>query len=95
MMKAKWWIAGLTIALFLAIISPLASTFPDGLEKVSEDLGFIDRASEAAYGLMPDYAFPGVENKAVATVLAGILGTLVMLGLGFGVAYVLKKKNEA
>jgi len=40
-------------------------------------------------------SFPGVENKAVATILAGILGTLVMLGLGFGVAYVLKKKNEA
>jgi len=94
-MKAKWWIVGLAIALLLAMMSPLASAFPDGLEKVSEDLGFIDRASKAAYGLMPDYAFPGVENKAVATILAGILGTLVMLGLGFGVAYVLKKKNEA
>lgn len=94
-MRAKWWILGLAIALLLAAISPLASAFPDGLERVSEDLGFADRASEPAYSLMPDYTFSGVENKVAATILAGMLGTLILLGLGFGIARILKKSDEA
>ena len=50
------------VALLMAIISPLASSSPDGLEKVAEDKGFIEKAAEAPYKLMADYLFPGVEN---------------------------------
>jgi len=94
-MKTKWWIAGLSIALLLAIISPIASAFPDGLEKVAEDHGFIDIAATSPFSVVPDYTFPGVESEAIATILAGILGTLVLFGLGFGLASMLKSKNEA
>lgn len=34
------WVAGLVIALALAILSPLASAYPDGLEAVAEQAGF-------------------------------------------------------
>ena len=36
------WIAGLLIALFLAVASPLASSHPDGLEWVAEQKGFLE-----------------------------------------------------
>ena len=93
-MKAKWWIIGLSIALLLAVISPLASAFPDGLEKAAEELGFIDRTSEPAFSVMPDYALPSIKDKAAATILASTLGTLILFGLGFGIARILKKKRH-
>jgi len=94
-MKAKWWIIGLMVALLLAIISPIASAFPDGLERVAEDHEFADRAMDSSFLVVPDYVFPGIENDAVATILAGLLGTLVLFGLGFGIASILKTRNEA
>lgn len=94
-MKFKWWHGALILALFLAILSPLASSSPDGLEKVAEDKGFIDTALEASYNIIPDYAMPGIANGAEATILAGIIGTLVLFGIGYGLAKLLKAKGEA
>jgi len=93
-MKLKWWHIALLVALLMAIISPFASSSPDGLEKVAEDKGFIEKATEAPYQLMADYLFPGVENEAVATILAGIIGTLAIFGLAYGVARLLRRKQE-
>ena len=95
-MKLKWWHIALLISLLVAIISPLASASPDGLEKVAEDKGFIAQAESSPYELMADYLFPGVENEAVATILAGIIGTIVIFGLTYGVARLLSRgKQEA
>jgi hypothetical protein len=89
-MKFKWWHVGLLIALGLAILSPLASPWPDGLEKVAEDKGFIGAALEPAFEVIPDYVFPGLGNEALATILAGLVGTLVLFGLGYGLGALLK-----
>ncbi|MBN1374973.1 MAG: PDGLE domain-containing protein [Dehalococcoidia bacterium] len=94
-MKSKWWIIGLLIAFALALISPIASAFPDGLEKVADDHEFIDKANEPGFSVIPDYSFPGVSNEALATIIAGIIGTLVVFGLGLGLAALLKTRNEA
>ena len=91
----KWWHGALILAFILAILSPLASSSPDGLERVAEDRGFIDTSLEAPYKIIPDYVMPGVTNKAVATILAGILGTLILFGIGYGLAKLLKAKGEA
>lgn len=51
MEKIEKSILGFTITLIIiavviaTFISPLASSFPDGLEKVAENLGFIDNAT--------------------------------------------------
>jgi hypothetical protein len=92
-MKRKWWIVGLLIALAVTLISPLASAWPDGLERVAEDKGFIEDAQDAPYEVIPDYVFPGVGNEAVATILAGIVGTLVVFGLAYGLGALLKKRE--
>jgi hypothetical protein len=94
-MKARWWITGLVVAFLLALLSPIASKFPDGLERVAEDHGFIEKAAEAPFQVIPDYTFPGIENEAIATIIAGVLGTILVTGLGFGLAYILKSKHEA
>jgi predicted outer membrane lipoprotein len=88
-----WWIAGLLLALAVALISPLASPHPDGLERVAEDEGFIDRAQGAPYQVIPDYLFPGIENEAVATILAGIVGTVLLFGIGYGLAWALRRRS--
>ena len=78
------------LALGVAIIASFfASSHPDGLEKVAEDLGFIERASDTP-GAMPDYLFPGITSEGFATAIAGIIGTIFTFGLFWGVARLLK-----
>jgi cobalt/nickel transport system permease protein len=79
--NGRWPLVGLAFALAVALLSPLASSSPDGLERVAKDAGFIGRAIGPLYRIIPDYMFPGVSHQALATVLAGVVGTLLMFGL--------------
>jgi len=81
------WVVGLIVALALAIASPLASAYPDGLEWVAEQRGFLDTAQEPIYKIIPDYVFPGISNEVLATIIAGIIGTLLVFAVVFVVAY--------
>ncbi len=94
-MKFKWWHGALVLAFLLAVLSPWASSAPDGLERVAEEKGFIHVALGAPYKIIADYVVPGVANEAAATILAGILGTLILFGIGYGLAKLLRKKGEA
>lgn len=75
------WIAGLMIALALAFLSPLASAYPDGLEAVAAQSGFLQQATDAPYSIIPDYALPGISNEALATIIAGIIGVVIVLAV--------------
>ena len=95
-MRLKWWHIGLLLALAVALISPLASSSPDGLERVAEDKGFIETAEDSPYSLIADYVFPGIGNEAAATILAGIVGTVILFGLTYGIARLLRlRRREA
>ena len=87
------WVAGLILALILAVASPLASKHPDGLLSVASQYGFSSSAQNPLYKLIPHYLFPGVENKALATILAAVLGTLIVFGVTFGVAYSRRRRS--
>jgi cobalt/nickel transport system permease protein len=91
---ATLWLAGLAIALALAIASPLASANPDGLEWVAEQKGFLDTAQSAPFEIIPDYVFPGISNEAVATIFAGIAGTLIVFGVSLVVAYSRRNRQQ-
>ncbi len=93
-MKSKWWLIALLICLAVACLAPLASSSPDGLERVAEDKGFIGLGEEAPYQVIADYVFPGIENEAVATILAGIIGTLILFGVAYGVAWLLTLRKR-
>jgi hypothetical protein len=76
----------LAVAVGLATAaSPFASSAPDGLEKVAGDNAFLDRG-QAHDAPVPSYSAPGVDDPRVATGLAGFAGTLVVFGVGSGVA---------
>lgn len=71
---------GLAVAIGIALLSPLASGDPDGLERVAEDEGFIETAEDSRYEILPGYSIPGVDNEAASTVLAGLVGVVVVGG---------------
>ena len=86
----------LLVALIVAaVLSPFASSSPDGLEKVAEDLGFLHKGEgePVLIAPVPDYAMPGVKNESVATAAAGIVGTLLTFGAAYGLAKVVKRKK--
>lgn len=91
----RWVLGGVAIAIVLALLSPLASPHPDGLERVAENLGFIERAQEPLYEVIPDYVFPGIPNEAVATVVAGVVGTLIVFGIAVGLAALFRRPRTA
>lgn len=93
MSKKRWWVIGLVIALALTLLSPLASPWPDGLERVAEDYGFIDRAVDPFYEIVPDYVLPGVPSEGLATIMAGVIGVLMVFGLAAGAGYVLRRRG--
>lgn len=78
-------VGGLIVVLGLAFfVSPLASSSPDGLERVAIDQGFADTADghAAADGPLADYGVKGVEDEGLSTGLAGVIGVAVTFGLG-------------
>lgn len=76
-------VGGAIFTIALAVLSPLASAHPDGLEWVAEENGFLSFARDSVYQVMPDYVLPGIQNEGVATVFAGIIGSILV----FFVAY--------
>src|SRR5215217_2706621 len=89
----------LAVAIGLATaVSPLASTSPDGLERVARDKGFGGEGRLAAVqeeAPVRDYAFPGVEDPRLATGLAGFTGTLLVFAAGYGLARVSVRRRAA
>lgn len=85
----KFYIAGFIVSLFLAgVVSFYASSSPDGLEKVAQDIGFIDTAKDHtnADGALADYGVKGIDNERTSTGVAGVIGvisTAVLAGIGF------------
>jgi cobalt/nickel transport system permease protein len=86
-------IGGSLLAIVLAVLSPLASSHPDGLEWVAEQHGFLAGIKEAFYNLMPDYVMPGINNPAIATIAAGILGAAIVFGIAYGIARAEKRAS--
>jgi cobalt/nickel transport protein len=75
----KFLAAGFLVSLFLAgVVSFYASSDPDGLEKVAEDIGFIETAKDHTYadGALADYGVKGIDNERTSVGLAGVVGVI-------------------
>lgn len=89
-------LTGLGISLIIAVfLSPFASSDPDGLDRVSQDLQFEDQAVEHPpahkfpfYRIFDEYALRGVPDS-VATPLAGLIGTVVTFGIAWSMGKIL------
>jgi predicted outer membrane lipoprotein len=93
-LKRNWWIVGLLLALAVAVLSPLASPHPDGLERVAEDQGFVERAKDPPLHVISDYLFPGIQDQRLATILAGLLGTAIVFGFVFGLSWLVRRRRS-
>ncbi|MCA9961509.1 MAG: energy-coupling factor ABC transporter permease [Anaerolineales bacterium] len=90
-----WIVGGVIVTLLVLLLSPLASSFPDGLEWVAEENGFIHTALDAPYQLLPDYTIPFFGETALSTIVAGIVGALIVAGLTIGVVRLLRTRRHA
>lgn len=93
-MGKKEIFAGLMVAVFIAMmLSPFASPWPDGLERVAEDKGFLEKGEVGPVfpSPIPDYAWPGIKNERLAISSAGIVGTLMVFGMAYGIAILIRR----
>ncbi len=80
-------LAPLLIACTTALVlSPFASSLPDGLEQAAAQLHLLSNAGNW-FAPLADYRLPGVHNVALSTGLAGLLGTLAT----FAAAWLLRR----
>lgn len=78
------------LAVGAALISPLASGFPDGLEWVAEKLSFAEFSGFEAPAIFPDYQAAFIAGSGFSTILAGIAGIVIAFGITFGIGKILK-----
>jgi cobalt/nickel transport system permease protein len=89
-----WVYAGVLISLLAVLLSPLASADPDGLERVATNIGFLQSGQSAPYQILPDYTVPFLGETALSTVVAGVVGALVLLGLMIVIGQTLRRKTS-
>ena len=90
-------VAGFTVALLLAfLVSPHASSNPDGLEKVSAAKGLDTevRAHSMAGGPLADYTVKGIHDDSLSTGVAGIIGVTITFGAAFGISKLAKASRS-
>ena len=95
-MKQKTFlISGFIASLFLAgVVSFYAYSHPDGLEKVAEDIGFIETAKENtnADSVLADYGVKGVDNERLSVGAAGVIGVIATGVVSTGLFMLVRRK---
>ncbi len=80
------FIYGVIVVLGLLIfVSPFVSELPDGLETVASQIGFDHRAVTQPLFPSPftEYQIPGMSIPAIATIIIGFIGAVVVFGFSF------------
>ena len=74
-------IYGLFIFLLLCftLITPYASSSPDGLESVAENFGFLE--TDGLVLFLNDYGISGLSNSFLSTIISAVLGIVVVVGI--------------
>jgi cobalt/nickel transport system permease protein len=91
----RGWVAvGLIVALGVALFSPLASSNPDGLERVAEDLGFLGHGLGAPYAILPGYTIPFLGETGLSTIIAGVIGVLIVAVVAIGIGRALRRSGS-
>jgi cobalt/nickel transport system permease protein len=78
------------LILVLTLITPYASSSPDGLESVAESFGFNEDTGVVLF--LEDYGIENINNNFLSTVLSAVLGIVVIVGL-FNIFIKVKNRN--
>ena len=82
------------IALVATIASFIASSSPDGLNRVAGDLGFDGKEATLYHAPLPDYAVPRLPDS-LSGVAAALLGTALVGGLAWGAGKLLVRPSRS
>jgi len=74
--KVSFYGLFIILILLLSLITPFASSSPDGLESVAEEFGFTQ--TDGIVLLLDDYGINAVNNDFISTVLSALLGVTVL-----------------
>jgi cobalt/nickel transport protein len=96
MSSRRFLLTGLVVALLVAGVgSYYASGHADGLERVAEQVGFVDRAETSADGPFAGYSTRGVDDERFGGGLAGVAGSLLVLVVAFGLFRALRRRDPS
>ncbi|MCT7949484.1 PDGLE domain-containing protein [Ancylothrix sp. C2] len=89
-----WLIPIVSICLIAGVLSLFASAWPDGLEKVAENLGFLELAENVRVSIPTPFADYSIEGWGpVGTSITGLVGSAASFGVAFGLAKLTKPNN--
>jgi len=74
--KVSFYGLFIILILLLSLVTPFASSSPDGLESVAEEFGFTQ--TDGVVLLLDDYGISAVNNDFISTVLSALLGVTVL-----------------
>jgi cobalt/nickel transport system permease protein len=74
--KVSFYGLFIILILLLSLVTPFASSSPDGLESVAEEFGFTQ--TDGIVLLLDDYGISSVNNDFISTVLSALLGVIVL-----------------
>jgi len=74
--KVSFYGLFIILILLLSLITPFASSSPDGLESVAEEFGFTQ--TDGIVLLLDDYGISAVNNDFISTILSALLGVTVL-----------------
>ena len=74
--KVSFYGLFIILILLLSLVTPFASSSPDGLESVAEEFGFTQ--TDGIVLLLDDYGISAVNNNFISTVLSALLGVTVL-----------------
>jgi len=89
----RYLAATVLLIVFLSVLIPFASSNPDGLEKVAASLGVEPQPIWS--GFMPDYSVEALNTPYASTLAAGIIGTLIVLGVTTILGYTITKRSTS
>ena len=94
----KTLVVGVLIALAIAgVVSYFASGEPDGLEKSQEALGAaepVQKGVEAQPSVFEEYHLTWLGEGFWGNAVAGVAGSLLVLGMVLAVGYLLKRRGR-
>jgi cobalt/nickel transport system permease protein len=90
----RWVAGGILISIIVVFLSPFASINPDGLERVAKDLEFLLLGREASYQLLPGYIIPALGETRLSTILAGLIGIIIVFLISYGIGQSLKRRKN-
>lgn len=94
-MRIPWWVWVLAGCVVVAgLVAPFASSLPDGLERVIEQVDLHVSESGSASPL-PDYETPGIGAGRASVFVAGAIGIIVVFGATYVIGRVLSRRSKA